>query len=86
MLKKNSLSIVQESIPQDFPEDQEQLFTRFYRVKQATFGDTRGIGLGLYVAKAIVDAHQGEILVQSEIDVGSTFSVILPVHQAEGII
>jgi PAS domain S-box-containing protein len=68
------------------PEDQEQLFTRFYRVKQATFGDTRGIGLGLYVAKAIVDAHQGEILVQSEVDVGSTFSVILPVHQVEGTV
>lgn len=65
------------------PEYQEQLFTRFYRVKNATYGDTRGIGLGLYVAKAIVEAHQGEILVQSEVDVGSTFSVILPVLQAE---
>jgi signal transduction histidine kinase len=60
-------------------EDQEQLFTRFYRVERAT--PVRGIGLGLYVAKAIVEGHGGEICVSSEPDVGSTFSVILPALQ-----
>jgi signal transduction histidine kinase len=57
-------------------EDQEQLFTRFYRVERATM--IRGIGLGLYVSKAIVEGHGGEIRVSSEPDLGSTFSVILP--------
>ena len=58
-------------------KDQEELFTRFYRVERAT--EVRGIGLGLYVAKAIVESHGGEIRVSSEPGVGSTFSVVLPV-------
>jgi two-component system, OmpR family, sensor histidine kinase VicK len=58
-------------------KDQEELFTRFYRVERAT--EVRGIGLGLYVSKAIVESHGGEISVSSELGVGSTFSVVLPV-------
>ena len=57
-------------------EDLQQLFTRFFRVERAT--TIRGIGLGLYVAKAIIEGHGGEIRVSSETGVGSTFSVILP--------
>lgn len=60
-------------------EDLQQLFTRFYRVERAT--PVRGIGLGLYVSKAIVEGHGGEIRVSSEAGVGSTFSVILPALQ-----
>jgi signal transduction histidine kinase len=58
-------------------EDQEELFTRFYRVERAT--EVRGIGLGLYVSKAIIESHGGEIRVSSEPGAGSTFSVVLPV-------
>jgi signal transduction histidine kinase len=58
-------------------KDQEELFTRFYRVERAT--EVRGIGLGLYVARAIVESHGGEIHVSSELGVGSTFSVIIPI-------
>jgi two-component system sensor histidine kinase VicK len=57
-------------------EDLQQLFTRFFRVERAT--TIRGIGLGLYVAKAIIEGHGGEIRVSSEAGIGSTFSVILP--------
>lgn len=60
------------------PEGQKQLFTRFYRVTDMPDGDVRGLGLGLYVAKAIVKAHGGEIHVVSKEGTGSTFSVILP--------
>lgn len=60
------------------PEDQKQLFTRFYRVTDMPDSDVRGLGLGLYVAKAIVKAHGGEIHVVSKEGTGSTFSVILP--------
>jgi signal transduction histidine kinase len=60
-------------------EDLQQLFTRFYRVERAT--PVRGIGLGLYVSKAIVEGHGGEIHVSSEAGTGSTFSVILPALQ-----
>jgi signal transduction histidine kinase len=56
--------------------NQERLFTRFYRVANTV--RTRGIGLGLYVCQAIVEEHEGEILVASEEGVGSTFTVRLP--------
>jgi signal transduction histidine kinase len=57
-------------------EDQKRLFSRFYRVASETH--VRGIGLGLYIAQAIVEGHGGEIRVRSEEGVGSTFTVILP--------
>ena len=61
------------------PENQKRLFQRFYRVMQTPEeGETRGLGLGLYVTKAIIEAHGGEIHVTSEEGAGSTFSVILP--------
>jgi signal transduction histidine kinase len=59
--------------------DQQQLFTRFYRVERTA--NIRGIGLGLYVSKAVLDAHGGKIRVSSERGVGSTFSLILPALQ-----
>ena len=63
------------------PEDQKRLFARFYRVTGATEDDVRGVGLGLYVTKAIVEAHEGSIQVASREGGGCTFSVILPVLQ-----
>jgi signal transduction histidine kinase len=59
--------------------DQQQLFTRFYRIERTA--NIRGIGLGLYVSKAVLDAHGGKIRVSSERGVGSTFSLILPALQ-----
>jgi signal transduction histidine kinase/HAMP domain-containing protein len=60
------------------PEAQQNLFRRFYRVTNVTADDIRGLGLGLYVTRAIVEAHGGSIQVFSKEGVGSTFSVILP--------
>jgi two-component system sensor histidine kinase VicK len=60
------------------PEHQEHLFNRFYRVTNMPEEEVRGLGVGLYLASAIIEAHGGEILVESEEGVGSTFSVILP--------
>ena len=61
------------------PDDLARIFDRFYRVKGKTRGIT-GSGLGLSVAKSIVEAHRGTIEVQSEEKKGSTFSIILPVQ------
>ncbi len=60
-------------------ENQKQLFTRFFRIACNMEEEVRGLGVGLYIARAIVQAHQGEIQVQSTPKKGSTFSVILPV-------
>jgi len=60
------------------PEDQAYLFTRFYRVPLERTIDVRGMGVDLYVTKAIVEGHGGEIWVESERGKGSTFTFTLP--------
>jgi len=52
------------------------VFEQFW---QANDKDRRGVGLGLAIAKAIVDAHHGTISVESTVGKGSTFSVSLPI-------
>ncbi len=60
------------------PEDQVHLFTRFYRVGLERTIDVRGVGVDLYVTKAIVEGHGGEIWVESELGKGSTFIFAVP--------
>lgn len=57
------------------PEDIHHIFKRFYRSRFSQ--DTQGIGLGLPLAKAIIEAHNGTIEVQSELGMGTTFVINL---------
>jgi signal transduction histidine kinase/GAF domain-containing protein len=59
------------------PRDQAHLFERFYR-GEATARDIPGTGLGLAIVKEIVEEHGGSVGVESEVGVGSTFTVLLP--------
>ena len=59
------------------PDALPHLFDRFYRVA-ATAGHAPGLGLGLYIARRIIEAHGGTLSVASAPGVGSTFTVSLP--------
>jgi len=60
------------------PEDQQRLFESFHR--GGNVGKISGTGLGLTIAKKAVDLHGGKIAVKSEVGVGTTFSVAIPLN------
>ncbi|WP_297860232.1 cell wall metabolism sensor histidine kinase WalK [Meiothermus sp.] len=61
-------------------EEQGQLFNRYSRTQSAISRGIAGTGLGLYISRAIVEAHHGRIWVESQEGQGAKFSVWLPVH------
>lgn len=64
------------------PEDIENIFSRFYRSKKSrTRDDSVSYGLGLSIAKAVIEAHRGNISVRSKPKQGSTFSFELPLSR-----
>jgi len=61
------------------PEHQESVFDRFWQAERA---DRRGLGLGLYIARSIAEAHSGALTLESELGQGSTFRLRLPCRGA----
>lgn len=70
VIRDNGVGMVQEDV--------EHIFERFYRVDKARARETGGTGLGLAIANAAVKAHKGHIRVLSEPNIGSEFTIILP--------
>ncbi len=58
--------------------DQARLFESFYQASNVQ--SIQGTGLGLVIVKKCVDAHRGQISVTSQVGVGTTFTVILPLN------
>jgi PAS domain S-box-containing protein len=58
--------------------EQQRIFDRFYRIDGNLTSKTKGTGLGLYLVRAIITAHRGEIHVKSQLGHGSTFYFSLP--------
>jgi signal transduction histidine kinase len=54
-------------------------YQRYWKDTQTGKG---GLGIGLYIAKGIVEAHGGNIWVESEVGKGCTFSCVLPINEA----
>ncbi len=81
-LKRDSKFAIVEIKDQGYGMDEQQvkgLFQKYKRVDEHRVG---GTGLGLYVVKLIVDAHQGTIAVESKKGIGSSFTVKLPANFA----
>jgi signal transduction histidine kinase len=73
-----SVSDTGEGIP---AEDLPNIFERFYRVDRSRARATGGSGLGLTIARRLVEAHGGRITVQSELGKGSRFAFTLPIAE-----
>lgn len=65
------------------PEAQEHIFERFFRADSSRTGDTLHAGIGLALVKGYVDLMGGRISVWSEVGVGTTFQINLPVTEGE---
>jgi two-component system phosphate regulon sensor histidine kinase PhoR len=77
------VSIIDEGIGVS-PEYYDHIFERFYRVHNTTIRQYSGIGLGLYVAKAIIDRHGGQIWFTNNQNIGTTFHFTLPLRPRTG--
>jgi signal transduction histidine kinase len=62
-------------------DDQSRIFERFHRVQSAATSGVAGTGLGLALARHVVEAHRGRIAVVSDLGRGSTFSVLIPLQE-----
>ena len=60
------------------PEERERIFRKFVRGAAAAAGSVKGAGVGLAMVEHVVKAHGGEIRVESEPGVGSTFTMLFP--------
>ena len=64
-------------------EDQDQLFTKFFRSDDPNIRKAKGTGLGLSITKGIVELHGGEMWFESAIGQGTTFFFSLPIEQGD---
>ncbi|MHA2067080.1 MAG: ATP-binding protein [Candidatus Thorarchaeota archaeon] len=79
--QKNSLEVAVADTGKGIPtDDLPNIFERFYRVDKSRARATGGTGLGLTIAKRVIEAHGGNIEVKSEVGKGSRFSFTLPVE------
>lgn len=81
---KNAVGISVHDTGIGIPEDQmEKVFEKFHQVESPLHHSATGTGLGLAITRGLVEAHQGKIWVESELEKGSTFTFTLPLSRGE---
>jgi len=80
MQDKQVIFRVEDSGPGIPTEEHSRIFEKFFRATNAP-ENVQGSGLGLAIVKSIVDSHQGRVWVESTLDKGSAFTVILPAEE-----
>ncbi|MEH2280699.1 MAG: hybrid histidine kinase/response regulator HrmK [Nostoc sp.] len=66
-------------------EDQAQLFEPYFQIAKAVAGGVEGTGLGLAVTRKLAEIHGGSVKVESEVNCGSRFTLVLPFKQEAGV-
>jgi signal transduction histidine kinase len=61
-------------------KDRESVFERFYRADHPAVREQAGTGLGLPIARSLIEMHGGKLWLESEVEIGSTFSFTLPIY------
>lgn len=64
------------------PDEQEKIFERFYRADHPLVRQQTGTGLGLPIARSLIELHRGKLWLESRVNQGSTFSFTLPLTEA----
>lgn len=78
--KKTNVEISVKDNGIGIPKDEhKRVFSKFYRSESAVMTETEGSGLGLYIAKSVVESSGGKMWFESELDKGSTFYISLPI-------
>jgi signal transduction histidine kinase len=65
--------------------DQEKIFEKFYRASDPLVHNTKGSGLGLSLVRHVVEAHDGQVFVNSTPGQGSKFTIVLPVNPEQNM-
>ncbi|MCR4651107.1 MAG: cell wall metabolism sensor histidine kinase WalK [Lachnospiraceae bacterium] len=79
-------TVVIEDTGIGIPEEaRENIFERFYRVDKSHSREIGGTGLGLAIARNVVLVHRGRVTVESEPDVGTSFTVEFPLQQSKNV-
>ena len=81
---KQQLISVQDTGVGIAPTDQLRLFEKFYRIHRQEEMSDGGLGLGLAIAKSVVEQHGGRISVESRLGEGSTFTIEIPIRTSTG--
>jgi signal transduction histidine kinase len=77
--KNNFIMSIQDNGQGIATKEQLAIFDKFYRIEKGNIHDTKGLGLGLFYVKQLIESYKGTIKVESEEDKGALFLITLPI-------